>query len=118
LNVSNPRVTSSSTLAAICSDTGADILVVRLLAWRLWHVLKITGAVPPAFESVDTGWQCVLSRRSGLAEDAEGSAGVAGWPAPRVGDPIRVRMSGVEIQGVITDASASLVHVTVEGYAT
>ena len=32
----------------------------------------------------------------------------------RVGDPVRVRMSGVEIEGVITDASSAVLKVKVK----
>jgi hypothetical protein len=35
-------------------------------------------------------------------------------PSPRVGDPVRVRMSGVEIEAVITDANTPVLHVRIK----
>jgi hypothetical protein len=35
-------------------------------------------------------------------------------PTARVGDPVRIRMSGVEIEAVITDASTPVLHMRVK----
>jgi hypothetical protein len=52
-----------------------------------------------------------------LGEGAEGAAGATGCGVPRVGDPVRIRASGVEIEGIIADASTAVLRVKVKATA-
>ena len=66
--------------------------------------------MPPRWNSWSTVWAVQLDYEKAPKQRPVRLAG----PTARAGDPVRIGVSGVEIEGRITDASTSVLHVKVK----